>query len=49
MPADSLSFIATAPKAYDYQCLAEYIQKHQKCPETGYALTVQDIRRVYFA
>jgi hypothetical protein len=49
MLAESLCFIQTAPKAFDYQCLAEHIQKHQKCPETGYPLSLQDIRRVYFA
>lgn len=45
----TMCFVKTAPKAFDYTCLLEYVQKHGKCPVTGYPLTAGDIRRIYFS
>lgn len=45
----TMCYVRTVPKAFDYTCLLEYVQKHNKCPITGYPLTATDIRRIYFS
>jgi hypothetical protein len=44
---DTMCFIRTSTKAYDYTCLLEHVQKTGKCPSTGYPAAAVDIRRIY--